>query len=403
MSITGLFGLSLFKDILTFSPFNQISEAWFNYSKYTLSLLAVLLYYRFARSFVNLAERRPKLNKQVILLESGLILYQCLSVLFFLKVLPQNQWESVFFLTSVLTVISSAYIISSFLKESSTLERYAMLAASFLVLGSIFDLTLITLEKHGYWIPCDPHLPLLICVFAEILTFTTGLTYKTKLMEVNHLSAVNQVLIKQQEVQRSRNELLELKSNISKDLHDDMGARLSLINLTLQQYFITKPASNKDHLIEECSVIIKQTISYLREMMNEMHGPPSMNEGYLSSIEKLVNSIQNVNPIQFHFNHNNLEILCNSTLEYHLYRITQELINNTLKYARANAIHIDVSIIENQLILFYEDDGIGFNPESSSKGNGIFNIKERVRNLDGESIFESCENHGVSCKIYLPI
>ncbi|MEX0635925.1 MAG: 7TM diverse intracellular signaling domain-containing protein, partial [Ferruginibacter sp.] len=259
MIITGLFGISLYKSILTFSPFNKIPEDWFTYSKYMLSLLAILLYYRFSRSFVNLAERRPKLNKLVKIVEFGLLIYQLVSILFIVNILPQSYWEMVFSFASILTVIASVFIIKSFLKKSGTLERYAMVAASFLVIGSIFDLSLVQIEKAGYWIPCDPHLPLLLCVFAEILTFTSGLTYKTRLLEINHLSAKNQLLLKQQEIQISQNELLELKSNISRDLHDDLGARLSLINITLQQYFIVDPETNKDNLIAKCSLLVKQT------------------------------------------------------------------------------------------------------------------------------------------------
>ncbi|MEX1188146.1 MAG: ATP-binding protein, partial [Bacteroidia bacterium] len=351
----------------------------------------------------NLAERRPKLNKLVKRVEFGLLIYQLVSILFIVNILPQSYWEMVFSFASILTVIASVLIIKSFLKKSGTLERYAMVAASFLVIGSIFDLSLVQIEKAGYWIPCDPHLPLLLCVFAEILTFTSGLTYKTRLLEINHLSAKNQLLLKQQEIQISQNELLELKSNISRDLHDDLGARLSLINITLQQYFIVDPETNKDNLIAKCSLLVKQTITYLREMMNEMHGPPTVNEGYLSSIKKLVNSIQNVNPIQFYLNHSKLENFNNPSLEYHLYKITQELINNTLKYANADTIHIDISIHKSQLMLFYEDNGVGFNPQNVKRGSGLLNIEERVNNLYGESIIESSEKKGFCCKIYVPI
>jgi signal transduction histidine kinase len=405
ISVTGLFGLSLYKDILTFSPFDKIPYQWYTYGEHMLSLLAIILYFKFSRSFIGLEEKRPNLNKKVKLLEYGLIVYQMVSVLFIFKILPQKYWGNTFMITSILTILAAAYIISNFLKKSDKLEKYTLVAASFLVLGSIFDVTLTTAQKLGIIIPCDPHLPLLIFVFAEILTFTTGLTYKTRLLEINQLNTENQLLLKKQEIQQVQNDLLVFKSNLSKNLHDDMGARLSLINITIQQYFLTNTKTNKDDLIEKCSLIIKQSISYLRDIMNEMQGSPAVNEGYLNSIKNLTHSIQQVNPIRFHLNHSNFNLLKNPTVEYHLHKITLELINNTLKYAEASNIFIDISINHKILTFVYKDDGLGFNLdlEESFEGNGIMNIKERVRSLTGESTIESSAKNGFYCRIKLPI
>lgn len=402
MIVTGLFGLSLYQQHLTFSPFNQIPKKWFIYGNYMLSLLAALLYYRFARSFLDLSEKRPYLNKKVKILERGLIVYQAICFLFILDILPKNVWQSVFELSSVLTIIASAFIIVNFLRDSSILERYTMLAASFLVIGSILDVFLGLRQQVNLWIPCDPHLPLLICVFGEILTFTTGLTYKTRLLETSSLWAENELLLKQGEIQQSQNELLALKNNISRDLHDDMGARLSLINITLQQYSISNDSTLKTSLIDKCSLLINQTMSHLREMMFELQGTSNLSDGYANSTITLMKSIQNVSNINFHFNHFNLDKFSNPLLEYHLFRITQELINNTLKYAQAQNISIDASLENNSIIFHYSDDGIGFKSETFCIGNGIMNIQVRVKNLEGKIEMKTNVGEGFKCNISLP-
>ena len=95
------------------------------------------------------------------------------------------------------------------------------------------------------------------------------------------------------------------------------------------------------------------------------------------------------------------------TVELSLYRISQELIQNTLKHARATAIQIDVTTDHKGLWFEYRDNGQGFEANGKSladalNGMGICSIHSRVRALDGSLNWHSALNRGVEVRIHIP-
>ena len=93
----------------------------------------------------------------------------------------------------------------------------------------------------------------------------------------------------------------------------------------------------------------------------------------------------------------------NTKLEHQLFRITQELINNTLKYANAKNVTIDFLTRDNKVILFFEDDGSGFNIREVKKGYGLINIESRARSMGGECDFDSQPGSGSRTTIEMPL
>ncbi len=103
---------------------------------------------------------------------------------------------------------------------------------------------------------------------------------------------------------------------------------------------------------------------------------------------------------QFHVGEirNNTEII--------LYRATCELINNTFKYAKAKNVLVKYNINDNELIMKYTDNGIGFNLNQVWKnkiGMGIFNMKNRISSLNGQFKVESGAGKGIEVNISVPL
>ncbi len=86
-----------------------------------------------------------------------------------------------------------------------------------------------------------------------------------------------------------------------------------------------------------------------------------------------------------------------------IYRIVQELINNTIKHAAAKKAIVQVSQSEDLLTLTVEDDGIGFDPVilQRVKGIGWLNIQSRIDFLKGTLDVQSGEGKGTSVHIEL--
>jgi two-component system NarL family sensor kinase len=91
--------------------------------------------------------------------------------------------------------------------------------------------------------------------------------------------------------------------------------------------------------------------------------------------------------------------------EIMLYRIIQEMVNNTLKHAEANNISLNMNIQPNLLNIQYSDDGKGFDVEEKieSRSIGLQSIQSRVNFLEGEISPESKPGAGVTYFMQIPI
>ena len=85
-----------------------------------------------------------------------------------------------------------------------------------------------------------------------------------------------------------------------------------------------------------------------------------------------------------------------------IYRVIQELVNNTLKHASCSKIRLDISHINNEMNIIFHDNGIGFLPTKVERGMGLNNIAKRVSKLGGGLSIESEPGKGSTFIIELP-
>ena len=88
-----------------------------------------------------------------------------------------------------------------------------------------------------------------------------------------------------------------------------------------------------------------------------------------------------------------------------LYRIVQELINNTMKHATAKNAIVQVSNTNEIITLEVEDDGNGFDTQILKQNNGMgwTNIQHRVEFLKGKLDVHSASGKGTSVHIELNV
>ena len=108
--------------------------------------------------------------------------------------------------------------------------------------------------------------------------------------------------------------------------------------------------------------------------------------------------------MDIHFEFGNLPEEINPIVSLATYRIIQELLNNTLKYAKANSVVISCNSDEVHLHLQYTDNGVGVDltDKKIKRGIGIKNIESRVLALDGNVQFISSPGQGFNCALSLP-
>lgn len=195
--------------------------------------------------------------------------------------------------------------------------------------------------------------------------------------------------------------LLEQKTQISRDLHDNVGARLSMMLNTMD--WITKAKTLDPDVITELQDNTRSVIQNLRETIWVMNKEEITVVELFDKIKTYALQFFKHHGTQVHFDEritNDKAIHSEQTLN--LFRITQEVLNNILKYANASLVHIGVHYhLENSLEINFKDNGVGFDLTNYVAGNGILNMKERADEINAELHIDSHPGKGTFIRIRL--
>ncbi len=184
------------------------------------------------------------------------------------------------------------------------------------------------------------------------------------------------------------------KNRIAEELHDGIGAQLSGI----KHFASALPTSdNAEALLGSISAVSKD-IRLLSHSLSSGYGLEQPLDQLLKTLRV---QYQNHFYIQVHlFPEEDIKNI-STTQKLFLYRTIQELVNNVYKYAKAKQVQISITLSED-IVLIVEDDGVGFDKTIKAKGIGLLNIKERVKNLEGEFVLDTTPGRGSSILIKVP-
>lgn len=211
---------------------------------------------------------------------------------------------------------------------------------------------------------------------------------------IDNQNKVLQSIITTQEEERQR---------IAQDLHDAVSSKLNIISLQL--YTLQKDNLNSEEKVEirkNSYSMVKNVLEQSRNIAHQLLPPVLEKFGLQAAVEELIYEYISTNKnweIKYTFNWT--ETGFSKTEELHIFRIIQELFNNTLKYASATTICLNFENTTTGKQLIYSDNGKGINSNilKSKKGIGLFNIESRTKILNGQIKITTEENKGFKIKI----
>lgn len=178
------------------------------------------------------------------------------------------------------------------------------------------------------------------------------------------------------------------RKRIATDLHDGIGASLSSIKMQ-----ITDAASNEPSDLpirgKEIADNLSDVIDDIKRIVYDLHPPGLERYGLQTGLKNLVDRLNKSTDVNVIFDYYGQRDVVHP-VSITIFRIIQELINNTLKHARASEIRIHINEFDDEINIMYEDNGIGM-IGSRFTGLGLHSIESRVRSLDGRMSWES--NH----------
>ncbi len=194
------------------------------------------------------------------------------------------------------------------------------------------------------------------------------------------------------------------RQRFAQDLHDGLGPVLSATKLYIQTIRDNPNNKNITEITNKSLRTIDEALKTSTEISNNLSPHVLQHFGTSAAIEAFIEKIQPAN-IHFQFS-SNIKQRFDQDIEITLYRVTIELINNTLKHANAKNINIKLISEEDEILLNYQDDGKGFNLKEkmqAKSGMGIWNMQNRIKNLKGKVVIDSKKGKGTQIKISIPL
>ncbi|NBC81749.1 MAG: PAS domain S-box protein [Bacteroidetes bacterium] len=192
------------------------------------------------------------------------------------------------------------------------------------------------------------------------------------------------------------------RENFAQNLHDDLGPLLSSIKMYINSLNENTTKTKQQYIVDQLNAILKEAIQTTKEISNDLSPHILTNYGVTAAVESFLYRLPK--EINFHFESNLRNQRIKNEIEFSIYRIVKELINNTIKHANAKNANIHLNLMENEIVLTYEDDGTGFDEESISKktGMGLFNILSRIKSLNGTYFFSDVKK-GMKITLSVPV
>ncbi|QSE98705.1 ATP-binding protein [Fulvivirga lutea] len=182
------------------------------------------------------------------------------------------------------------------------------------------------------------------------------------------------------------------RKRLATDLHDSVGSILTAVRMIHSSYKnqVGESGTKVDMLLSEAAETV-------REVSHNI-SPTTLNRyGLKKSLEHMFESLPDT--IEVNYSINLPEKGVGKEVERSLDYIVKELVNNTVKHANAESIELQINVIDDVVILTYEDDGKGFNTNDLAEGIGLSNIKNRVALLNGSVEVNSATGEGFLCSI----
>jgi len=248
--------------------------------------------------------------------------------------------------------------------------------------------------------------PALIVLAGIFLMLTMGITLllffffsKKKIMqkelekkdiELQHSKELLVATIATQEKERKR---------IAQDLHDDISSKLNVVSLNCHLLSIQGVEAEKQgEILGSIIELSSKALENSRRIAHNLFPPVFDKFGLHAAIEELCSEFNSLGNVAVDYKSNINFDNAHKERHMHIFRILQELLNNSIRHGKATKMSILFENEEGRTVCHYKDNGKGFdvNAIKQQAGLGMKNIQSRIDHLKGNLSTESIKGHGTT-------
>lgn len=231
-----------------------------------------------------------------------------------------------------------------------------------------------------------------------LLTETALQQQRISELEKEKLLLATQAVVQGQEEERTR---------LAKDLHDGLGGILSSTKYSLsgmKENLIISPENAS--AFERTMSMLDQSITELRRVAHNMMPETLMKLSLSEALQDYCTQVTQSGALNAAYQSFGTEdIVLDNSVKITVYRVVQELVNNSIKHAQAKNVTVQLIHTGNKLNLTVEDDGTGFDKTilDTASGIGYKNLQSRINFLKGNLDIQSQSAKGTSVYIEIPL
>ncbi|RZK43546.1 MAG: two-component sensor histidine kinase [Pedobacter sp.] len=201
---------------------------------------------------------------------------------------------------------------------------------------------------------------------------------------------------------------IEIKSqtmqHIGREIHDNVGQKLTLASLYTQQLAYENKAPEINEKIENIGEIINQSLAELRFLSKSLTDNAIERGSIGDLLKREVARLEALKKYDIQLDITSESLNLPYETKNVLLRVTQEFLQNTMKYANCKVIRISMLKQGSELKMLLSDDGIGFEfDDSKVKGIGLINMKKRIELIGGRYELKSTRNEGTTLTIEISV
>jgi signal transduction histidine kinase len=386
---------------------------WFFFINDQLQICAYGLYFLFLRNFLRTKQNYQTLDRLLRIVVIILLSYVVFDAL--------NRWQDAYLMhwwswtiIRSLLILLVPYIAYRVSKIEQPYALYPIFGGMIFILFGLLSLleSLNDSVTHAWRFPFnDEMFYYFVGVAMELIFFSLGLAHKRRMDAIEKIEAQEALkLAEEREHVKNLNALTEVqeqeRSRFAKDLHDGLGGMLSGVKLSLSNMKGNMVLSG-DHVqtFERSLDMLDNSIIELRRVAHNLMPEALVKFGLTAALKDFCDFVNGSKVVNVIFQQMGNDKRLDMSVEVVLYRVVNELVNNSLRHSSASEIIIQLNYDDHSLTITVEDNGVGFDQSilEKTKGSGWPNIKSRIDYLKGSLDIETSPGNGTAVNITIPV
>lgn len=187
----------------------------------------------------------------------------------------------------------------------------------------------------------------------------------------------------------------EERKRLARELHDDIGQRLSLLAVSLD--IVKNETRAGDPIrekLEESLRELQELAEDVHNLSHRLHSSKLQHLGLPAALKEVCRQIGGQHHVEIDLQTANPCPSLSDDVSLCFYRVAQEALNNAVKHSRSKRIEVHLGSARERVWLQVKDFGVGFNPAVKADGLGLATMQERLRMVGGKLSIKSVTGGG---------